>query len=376
MNLKPGGAFLRLALVVGAIGTAFLVVPDRPVEHAPLPVHSTGLKATDTIPIRDSNTIPPEVPRPAAGRNPVPGPGHTHEPQGLVRFAENDFSRLPPGNKPQPGGLAGDWQALKPQGGGGGNNAEGAGKAQDDAQGERTIPRLAIAKDESAPESPPDVLQMKFPRGWEAGRGPVNWGGWDAAGPGPKGQKSKLYLSIWLKLSGADYENQSVGTKMGFVASGLSPETKGQSGNQSLFFLKGKGKQGIFSAFNVEFHQFFPQQIHPPYTTRFLQQNVDRRPLMTAGAWHHWEMVMTLNDVGQKNGSLDWWIDDTQVMRYNDLLFRLPGHELGFWNFKFNPTWGGMGGRKTRDDFIDVDHIYLSGIPLNSSPDGNAGTGN
>src|SRR5438034_3608788 len=30
---------------------------------------------------------------------------------------------------------------------------------------------------------------------------------------------------------------------------------------------------------------------------------------------------------------------------------------------KFWPYWGGGGGTRTRDDYVQVDHVYLSGIP-------------
>jgi hypothetical protein len=207
---------------------------------------------------------------------------------------------------------------------------------------------------------------MVYPRGFPAGRGPANWGGWDAAGAGPAGQKRAIYLSMWLKLARPDYENHAVGTKIAFIGVGLPSNAPGQSGNQIVLFMKGVGRIALGRAFPVELHQFFTQQAGAPFLAHSDGQNVNRGRLMTAGAWHHWELVMSLNDPGLPNGHFRWWIDGTLVMDYSNRLFRPLRGRAGFWNLKINPTWGGMGGQKTREDAILIDHVYLSGIPLAS----------
>lgn len=85
---------------------------------------------------------------------------------------------------------------------------------------------------------------------------------------------------------------------------------------------------------------------------------------MTVGKWHQWEAVLQLNDLERTNGIFRMWIDGTLVLDYSDLVYVTPMYRLGFNLFKWNPTWGGSGGHRTRDDYIDVDHVYLSGLPL------------
>ena len=94
----------------------------------------------------------------------------------------------------------------------------------------------------------------------------------------------------------------------------------------------------------------------------FRPQNVNDRRLMTAGQWHHWEIVMEANHPDRRDGKLSWWIDGELAMRYDDMVYRLPSAPRGFWRLKCNPTWGGTGETKTRDDRILVDHLYLSGV--------------
>lgn len=282
---------------------------------------------------------------------------HPQEPEGFTRFAEFDFSDFPQSRQGSGGCGAGRWELA------GRNVAPGGDSVR--AAGSRRVGLLEMREDPTAPASPPGVAAVNYPRGFEAGRGPVNFSGWDAAGHGPNGQKSAIYLSLWIKLDGANYENHAVGTKLVFLGGGLPPTTRGQSGNQVVLFLKGSGKTAVASQFRVEMHQFFPKEAGAPFVARFLRQNVDQRPLVRAGSWHHFEVILNVNDPGIPNGRLRWWIDGALVMNYSNVLYRpKAATQAGFWNLKVNPTWGGTGGRKSRPDAILIDHIYLSGIPL------------
>lgn len=257
------------------------------------------------------------------------GSAHPNEPPSFVRFAEHNMSSLPSYPKTL-GGLAGAW----------------FGFPQND-------PDLVIVNpDTSAPESPPLTIRTRFPSNLNGGSAPVNLGGWDAAGSGPAGQKSKVYISMWVKILGNDYENHPVGTKMGFIAYG---EATTLAQNQGVFRLKGTGNQSINSSYKVEVHQ----QNH---VNRVLVQQISGN-IMTVGVWHHWEMVMELNTLGQADGILKWWVDGNLAMDYDDVQYITPGNLQRFHGYKWNPTWGGTGNRRTRDDFIAIDHIYISGIP-------------
>lgn len=252
---------------------------------------------------------------------------HPNEPAGFVAFAEHDLSALP-GQARGLGGLKGAWYAI-------GSNNLGV-----------------VTPDLTAPESPPNVFQVRFPKGFPSGSGPVNFGGWDAAGK-TAGQKSKIYFSMWLKCVGNDFENQAVGTKMGFFGAAAAIS---QTAHNTWFFLKGTGTQTIAPNFKLEEHQSNPNPINLP-------QNVDTRMLMNCGVWHQWEAVMEINTLGVADGVFKWWVDGILIMDRPNSTFIYSGATNKFFDYVFNPTWGGLGGSKTRDDFWRIDHIYISGVP-------------
>jgi hypothetical protein len=254
---------------------------------------------------------------------------HPNEPAGFIRIAEHNMSSMP--SYPRSlGGLAGSWYSYP----------------QND-------PDLVIINpDTTAPESPPNTIRTRFPQGLNGGSAPVNMGGWDVAGSGPAGQKSEVYISLWVKVLGPDYENHPVGTKMGFIAYGESP-TLAQ--NQGVFRLKGSGGQSIMPSYRLEFHQ----QNH---VARVLTQNGTQMP-MTMGSWHHWEAYLKLNTLGQANGIFKWWMDGNLAFDYSDVVYINTGNTNKFHGWKWNPTWGGTGNVRTRDDFIALDHVYISGVP-------------
>ena len=84
---------------------------------------------------------------------------------------------------------------------------------------------------------------------------------------------------------------------------------------------------------------------------------------MSVGSWHQWEMTFELNTLGQANGKFRMWIDGIEVLNYSDVVYIVGSNTAEFYGYKWNPTWGGTGGTKTRDDFILIDHVYISGVP-------------
>jgi hypothetical protein len=213
-------------------------------------------------------------------------------------------------------------------------------------------PNLTLAEDPTAPQSPPSVFSTRFREGTLGGRGPVNWGGWDAAAF-PEGQKQKIYLSMWIKIVGEDYENHPTGTKMGFIAVGRDPK-RGE--NETFFSIKGNGTQSPQRSLPLVLVEQAP--IRPGMTIQTRQE-------MTTNAWHHWEAIFELNELGRRNGKFRWWQDGELVLSRDDMVYIIPGNEVGFNHFKWNPTWGGKSGPvKRRDDFMFIDHLYLSGVPI------------
>ncbi len=211
---------------------------------------------------------------------------------------------------------------------------------------------VVVYPDLTAPESPPNVMRTRFRTGLPGGSGPVTMGGWDANGA----RYSKLYLSMWMMIEGPDYYQNNNGTKMSYFGYGRDPSP---ADNEGIFIMNGGGTQH-FTASSFGFHFFQGGHIVP---VRVMDQNVDTRKLMTCGVWHHWELLLELNTLGQANGKLKVWIDGIRILDYSDVVYITPGNLAGFRAWKWNPTWGGAGGPRIRDDYMRADHVYLSGVP-------------
>ncbi|MGE3525679.1 MAG: Ig-like domain-containing protein [Gemmatimonadales bacterium] len=259
----------------------------------------------------------------------LPGTPANHEPPGYSSFAENPLDSRPgaPGDQ-----AVGHWALFPP----------------DD-------PDVTIVADPFAPGSAPGVLQTRFPAGLPAGVAPTDLVGWDSSGT----ERSKLYISFWLKIDGQGFENQASGTKLGFIAFGR----QNAGNNEGTFWLdNGTGSQSVQQSMKVQFRiQGIPQ---PDGTvTRNLTQNLSSARVMTTNIWHQWEAVLELNTVGRGNGIFRLWIDGVEVMDYRDVTYITPSTPAGFHFYQWNPTWGGSGGVRSRTDYILMDQLYLSGVP-------------
>lgn len=116
------------------------------------------------------------------------------------------------------------------------------------------------------------MIQTRFNTGLPGGSAPVDFGGWDAAGS-TAGTKSKVYLSMWLRIVGPDFENHPTGSKMGFIAYG-----KGVSGgqNEGFFSLLGNGSQTPGTSFRLQYNQQGP-------VLRVLRPNTGANGTMSVG---------------------------------------------------------------------------------------------
>jgi len=257
-------------------------------------------------------------------------PEYPNEPVGFISFAENNFTNRPTWPASENAVLGKWWEYPE-------NN-----------------PNTTILLEVSAPQTPLEVIQTRFSNGLVGGTEPVNFGGWDQI---INKEYTKIYISLWIKINGTDYENQAVGTKIGFIGYG---QDTSNAKNQGIFFLNGNGTGGaILSNFSIDFRQ----QNH---INRNLNQNVNTSALMTVGSWHHLEAVSELNTLSQINGTLKMWIDGVLTHNYTNITYINSGNEHGFHGYKWAPTWGGVGGIKTRDDYMQIDHLYISGS-VNSS---------
>ncbi len=253
---------------------------------------------------------------------------HPNEPAGFVAFAENNFSILPATTRTA-NSIQGLWY-----------------RAANYAPANLTV----ITPDLTAPESQPNVLRTVYPTGFVAGRGPVYVEGWDGT---LSAQKSKLYVSVWIKIADSVFEAAPAVTKLGFIGYGQASSI---GVNQGFFYIPNGLPPTIASRFKLGF-------IQQNHVSRGIPQNVNATALMTCNVWHQWEAVLELNTLGQANGILKMWIDGIKILDYSDMVYITNGNTNKFTRYTWNPTWGGLGATKTRTDKIDLDHVYLSGVP-------------
>jgi hypothetical protein len=213
-------------------------------------------------------------------------------------------------------------------------------------------PDTTLRTDGGAPGGP-YVNRTRYREGLEPGRAPVNWGAWEPGSTQSGDEYRTIYFSQTIRLvdtGTGDWESQGVGTKLGFFGVGRC------SGSNAELYLLMQG--GTRSDFTIRMMQQGP-------VSRGMRQNVHESPVFAVGQWHHMEIEMVLNDIGRSNGVIRWWVDGRLVMEYRDVVYRTSDDPCGFLAWKWNPTWGGTGGSaRSRDDFIDISDVRISGRPL------------
>jgi chitodextrinase len=222
---------------------------------------------------------------------------------------------------------------------------------------------LSVVSESTAPQSPTGTFQFKYPSGQQPGNGVGILQGWDTQYETSNTEYREVYESGWVRTVGSTFENQAVGTKMlGYWGVGESAE--GKIPTQIYQVSIGNGATSPMSSWNIRFAQQGPDPI-----SRSLSQTAGGA-VWTAGVWHRYEIYMKLNDIDAANGLLKVWWNGTLVLDYGDVQWRNAANPDGFYGRRIAPIWGGLGGsNKTRDDFLQYDHIYISGVPMNAPTD-------
>jgi Putative Ig domain len=296
-------------------------------------VDSDGQAATKEFAI----TVTPEL----GGGTPYP-----NEPPGLTRFAELDYSGLPSIQGSQ-GVLDGNWATLS-------NPAS----------------LISVQSDPSASQSPPGVLQLRFQPGTVAGFPPPNgqyrlFTGWDGPNNLSNTEYSEIYESTWIKMVGTDFETQEVGVKSlgywGVGANNQNPAT-GPGPVQIYHLFTNLHEGGPGTSIETQWRiDGYTQGVN----SLFIPSNRNLGTNVQAGQWHQFEIYLKLNDMGSANGIWRWWLDGVLIGERTDMVFVTPALPSGFFGRDYDPVWGGQGGAaRSRDDYIWLDHTYISGVFL------------
>lgn len=190
-----------------------------------------------------------------------------------------------------------------------------------------------VREDTAAPGSPPGVLEITYPAGFEGGSAP---------GTVVKRLPSlrEVYVGLWWQAPVGWQGHNSNVNKIEF----LFPA----DGGDITLVMYGP-PEGPFTL------QVLPQfQGHP---SEWLLPDADPAQV-TLGAWHRieWLVVMSSSE-GAADGICRWWLDGRLQGDYTQLSFPATT----FTEYKLSPTWGGVGDRKRQSESFRFDHTRISG---------------
>lgn len=190
-----------------------------------------------------------------------------------------------------------------------------------------------IGLDPTAPLSPPNVLTITYPAGFVAGSAPGTM-----FREVPRGVRG-LYMGMWWKPSAGWEGHASNVNKIQF----LFP----RSGGDIAMVMYGP-PNGPFELKVLPQFPGLPSNWLPNVTVRHI----------ALGVWHkiEWLLVAPPQGSASKVGVSRWWLDGVLVGDRADVPFPITTMDT----YKVSPTWGGIGGSKTRTDSFLFDHVYLS----------------
>lgn len=189
----------------------------------------------------------------------------------------------------------------------------------------------AIARrgtDASAPTSPPNVLELPYPPGFQAGTGV-------ATIYKPLPAVTTLYAGCSVKVSAGWQGNPTNVNKLSYMHGG-------SAGSLFVCFYGPPGGP-------------YELRLFPQFTGVSLDQwyrpTLNIRPF-TVGVWH----------------TVEWFLSYAQrrIMAALDGLVcidatNVPMPSVGIGEYQIGAVWGGATGTKTQQDYIWFDHVHLSG---------------
>jgi uncharacterized protein YjdB len=241
----------------------------------------------------------------------------------------------PPPPPPPPGAV---WRGNEPAG----MTAlrERAFNALNDDPAWKTMvsPAATIAVDGSAPQSPSSVLRINYPAGFAGGSSP------EFTETGVPSLRV-LYTCYWVKFS-ANWQGHNTGiNKLGYTWFDNTPAFVAEA--------EGVGSSPLVSRMAIQY------SLVQPNSDGWYGQNLVPNAVFTRGQWDLVEIVLTGNSAGTADGILDWYLNGVHVGHYAGIQW---SSAATLWNLtRIYPVWGGIGDVVRADQYIQWDHIYVSG---------------
>lgn len=196
-----------------------------------------------------------------------------------------------------------------------------------------------IVADPGAPGSPPSIGRAVYPAGFLSGRGPIMT---SFAIPG---KPRTLYLSFWMRLSD-NWEGHRTGVNKVFhiwIA----------GRNRVYLSAQGKGDGPYAPQVNL-------QGIPGPQIARNLRPVRNQAIAIRRGQWARWELLMQANHPGQRDASVEWWINGQRAGSESNFAFVGSDGDPVWERVSWNPTWGGAGPPVRTPMSMDMDQVYIS----------------
>jgi uncharacterized protein YjdB len=240
---------------------------------------------------------------------PPPPPGGSNEPTGLTAISDRPFNST---TSTYTAGEDGWW-----------DNDNGGG--------------MTIVQDATAPKSPSSVGRMNYPAGFSGGNSPGS--------VERQVNVTTLYVATWVKFS-SNWQSHPSGV------------------NKILhLWINGANRLVITAAGYVS---------DGPLTARISLQGIsaggnnsdgsgtyESNAQFIRGQWHKIEVIAVANTSGAANGSVKLYIDGVLATSCSGIAFvsGSANWDLAMWS----PTWGGAGATVAATQYMEMDHIYLSG---------------
>jgi hypothetical protein len=189
----------------------------------------------------------------------------------------------------------------------------------------------------------PSFMRAIFPAGYPGGADYVNA---FRAGTGfsASGNQSKIYFRVRFRISSNWSDNGNTATKFFFFHQ--------QEGNNHYIGLTEQGQLRPSVRMQSSFGYATPSG------PNHLVPNA-----LTKGVWHEMEILLVANTPGVYNGIAKMWINGTLLVNATDMGYFAATQTPRFNSSYFNPTFGGGLNPVPADQYVDLDHWYVSTAP-------------
>lgn len=212
----------------------------------------------------------------------------------------------------------------------------------------------SIVSDATAPLSPNNVLQQRFPSGGVGG----NTGGGGNLYTFPTFYPQGVFYAFWMKLD-ANFEHHPSGTKVAWIhtRNGNSPQN-----NNLICMVKSSGGSLAHPMISWQWANGQPDNSHLGFVG---SGYIESGTTFSHNAWTKFEWIFKPStNMTSQDGVYKLYINNSLACSTTSL--NTPAIYPD--SVSHITVWGGTGGTKTRDSYIWWDHEYVSALSGGTTP--------